>query len=211
MLLNSRSGIFFEFIPASEFGQENAGRIALDEVKTGIEYVLILNSNAGLWGYNLGDTVRFVGTDAYRLLVTGRIKHFISAVGEHVIGKEVEVALQQTTARLHAKIVEFTVAPQVNPESGLPYHEWLIEFGWEPDNLKEFSAELDRQMVLQNSYYEDLIVGNILCPLRITPLAKDAFRNHMKSRGKLGGQNKVPRLANDRGIADELEKYRIRG
>src|SRR5690606_5583299 len=129
--LNSRSGIFFEFIPASEFGQENAGRIALDEVKTGVEYVLILNSNAGLWGYNLGDTVRFVSTDPYRLLVTGRIKHFISAFGEHVIGKEVEEALHRTVARFPAEIVEFTVAPQVNPDSGLPYHEWFIEFGRE--------------------------------------------------------------------------------
>lgn len=209
MLLNSRSGIFFEFIPASEFGQENAGRIALDEVKTGIEYVLILNSNAGLWGYNLGDTVRFVSTDPYRLLVTGRIKHFISAFGEHVIGKEVEEALHRTVARFPAEIVEFTVAPQVNPVSGLPYHEWFIEFGREPENPSEFSEELDRQMILQNSYYEDLITGRILRPLIVTALKPNAFRNLMKSWGKLGGQNKVPRLANDRLIAEKLEAYKI--
>ena len=209
MLLNTRSGIFFEFIPASEFGNDKASRLAIDEVETGVEYVLIINSNAGLWGYNLGDTVRFVSTDPYRLLVTGRIKHFISAFGEHVIGKEVEAALQRTIARFPAEIVEFTVSPQVNPGNGLPYHEWFIEFGRNPENLEEFSKELDRQMVVQNSYYEDLIVGRILRPLVITPLAPNAFRKYMKTAGKLGGQNKVPRLVNDRQIADELEGYKV--
>lgn len=209
MLLNTRSGIFFEFIPAVEFGRDNANRLAIDEVETGVEYVLIINSNAGLWGYNLGDTVRFLTTNPYRLVVTGRIKHFISAFGEHVIGKEVEEALNRTITRFPAEVVEFTVAPQISPQNGLPYHEWFIEFGQKPDNPGEFSAELDRQMVIQNSYYEDLIVGRILQPLVITSLERNAFRLHMKSRGKLGGQNKVPRLANDRLIAEELEKYTI--
>ena len=207
MLLNTKSGIFFEFIPADDFGQKNARRMTIEKVETGVEYVIILNSNAGMWGYNLGDTVRFVHTDPYRLIVTGRIAHFISAFGEHVIGKEVEEALQLTIAKFPAEVVEFTVAPKVNPGSGLPFHEWLIEFGREPNSLKSFSMELDRQMVLQNSYYEDLIVGNILRPLVITPLRKDAFREMMKSRGKLGGQNKVPRLANDREIATGLEEF----
>ena len=209
MLLNTRSGIFFEFIPAREFGREGARRIAIDEVVIGEEYVLIINSNAGLWGYNIGDTVRFVSIDPYRLVVTGRIKHFISAFGEHVIGKEVEEALAQTVAIHPADVVEFTVAPQVNPAGGLPYHEWFIEFGKEPEDLLAFSTELDRQMVRQNVYYEDLIVGHILRPLVITPLATNAFRQLMKSRGKLGGQNKVPRLANDREIAEELMAYRL--
>lgn len=205
MLLNTRSGIFFEFIPVSEFGREDAARFSVDEVETGVEYVLIINSNAGLWGYNLGDTVRFLSTNPYRLIVTGRIKHFISAFGEHVIGKEVEEALRNTIDKFPAQIVEFTVAPQVNPEEGLPYHEWFIEFGREPENIEEFSNELDRQMVQQNSYYEDLIIGNILRPLVVTPLRQNTFREYMKTKGKLGGQNKVPRLANDRDIAASLE------
>ncbi len=208
MLLNTNSGIFFEFIPVSEFGLSNATRLAIDDVQTGVEYVLILNSNAGMWGYNLGDTVRFVSAHPYRLIVTGRIKHFISAFGEHVIGKEVEEALQRTVNQYPAKIVEFTVAPQINPEKGLPYHEWFIEFGREPEDIKAFSEELDRQMVIQNSYYEDLITGNILRPLEISPLQKNAFREHMKTKGKLGGQNKVPRLANDREIATSLERFK---
>lgn len=208
MLLNTKSGIFFEFIPVSEFGQENATRSAIDEVETGVEYVIILNSNAGLWGYNLGDTVRFLSTEPYRIVVTGRIKHFISAFGEHVIGKEVEEALQKTVSRYPAKIVEFTVAPQVNPAEGLPYHEWFIEFGREPEDMQAFSQELNRQMVIQNSYYEDLITGNILRPLAVSSLQKNAFREHMKTKGKLGGQNKVPRLANDREIAASLEPYK---
>ena len=209
MLLNSRSGIFFEFIPAREFGNEDASRVALEGVETGVDYVLIINSNAGLWGYNLGDTIRFVSTDPYRVVVTGRIKHFISAFGEHVIGKEVEEALNLTIEKHPAEVVELTVAPQVNPDNGLPYHEWFIEFGREPENLDAFAEELDRQMVAQNAYYEDLIVGRILRPLVITRLVPNAFRHLMKSRGKLGGQNKVPRLANDREIAAVLDQYRL--
>lgn len=209
MLLNSRSGIFFEFVPAREFGTENARRLALEEVETGTDYVLIINSNAGLWGYNLGDTIRFVSTDPYRVVVTGRIKHFISAFGEHVIGKEIELALSETLKKWPAEVVELTVAPQVNPEEGLPYHEWFIEFGREPEDLEAFQADLDREMVRQNAYYEDLIVGHILRPLVVTRLAPEAFRNLMKARGKLGGQNKVPRLANDREIAAILEQYRL--
>lgn len=206
MLLNTRSGIFFEFVPARQFGEKDAPRLALENVETGTDYVLILNSNAGLWGYNLGDTIRFISTDPYRVVVTGRIKHFISAFGEHVIGKEIEEALQNTLKKWPAEVVEFTVAPQVNPKEGLPYHEWFIEFGREPEDMDVFAAELDRQMVKQNTYYQDLIEGRILRPLVITRLEPHAFRKLMKARGKLGGQNKVPRLSNDREIAELLEK-----
>jgi len=207
MLLNTDSGIFFEFIPVEEFGKKNARRLTIGEVETGENYALVINSNAGLWGYSIGDTVKFVSTDPFRCTVTGRIKHFISAFGEHVIGKEVEEALQKTIAKYPAEVVEFTVAPQVNPAEGLPYHEWFIEFGKKPEDLMQFAAELDRQMVVQNSYYEDLITGKILRPLVVRPLRSHAFRQLMKSRGKLGGQNKVPRLANDRSHADALERY----
>jgi len=174
-------------------------------VATGVDYVVIINNNAGLWGYNIGDTVRFVSIEPYRLVVSGRVKHYISAFGEHVIGKEVETALQETIRQHSAEIVEFTVAPQVNPpEGGLPYHEWLVEFSNPPTDLNAFSAALDEAMVRQNIYYADLIQGKILRPLVIRPLPAHAFRDYMKNQGKLGGQNKVPRLTNDRKIADAL-------
>ena len=210
LLLNSNSGIFFEFIPAEEIFNEHPTRLSLKEVKTGVNYAIILNNNAGLWGYNIGDTVQFVSIDPYRLIVTGRIKHFISAFGEHVIGKEVEQALLAVANEKQIKIVEFSVAPQVNPDSGqTPYHEWFIEFEQTPDDLKSFGEKVDIEMRKQNIYYEDLIAGKILQSLKITPLRKDAFRDYMKSQGKLGGQNKVPRLANDRKIAEALSEYKL--
>ena len=208
LLLNANSGIFFEFIPTDEFFNENPTRFSLKDVEIGVNYAIILNNNAGLWGYNIGDTVEFTSLNPPRLLVTGRIKHFISAFGEHVIGKEVEQAMLTVANEMNVKIVEFTVAPQIIPEGKeLPYHEWFVEFDNMPDSLEQFSKAIDNQMVKQNIYYKDLIDGNILQTLKITPLQKDAFRNFMKSRGKLGGQNKVPRLSNDRKIADELQPY----
>lgn len=208
LLLNSASGIFFEFVPADEIFNEKPTRLWLKDVQPGVNYALIINNNAGLWGYNIGDTVQFLSTNPHRLVVSGRIKHFISAFGEHVIGKEVEEAMLQVCKEQGVKVVEFTVAPQVNPSAGsLPYHEWLVEFDQIPENLPALAARLDELMIKQNIYYEDLITGNILRPLVITPLRRDAFREYMKSQGKLGGQNKVPRLANDRVIAEELLKY----
>ncbi|GAB4254437.1 MAG: GH3 auxin-responsive promoter family protein [Saprospiraceae bacterium] len=208
LLLNVNSGIFFEFVPSEEIFNENPTRLSLKEVEPGVNYALIINSNAGLWGYNLGDTVRFTSTKPFRLLVTGRIKHFISAFGEHVIGKEVEQAMLAATAQQSATVTEFTVAPQITPpEGGLPYHEWFVEFEQMPEDLEAFSALLDEQMVSQNIYYKDLIEGHILRRLVIRPLQKNAFREYMKSQGKLGGQNKVPRLSNDRKIADALQPY----
>ena len=210
LLLNSNSGIFFEFIPADEIFNENPTRISLKDIEVGINYAIILNNNAGLWGYNIGDTVRFVSKDPYRLLVTGRIKHFISAFGEHVIGKEVEESLLQVARQEKIKVIEFTVAPQINPiEGGPPYHEWFIEFDQIPNNLEHFAKQVDRMMERQNIYYEDLIKGNVLRSLKITPLRKNAFREYMKTQGKLGGQNKVPRLSNDRKIADQLEIFKL--
>jgi len=206
LLLNTNSGIFFEFITASEYGKADAARYSLEEVELGVNYVIILNTNAGLWGYNIGDTVEFVSLNPYKIIVTGRIKHFISAFGEHVIGKEVEQAMVKACAKHQVEVVEFTVAPQVNPKEGLPYHEWLIEFEKPPQNLISFSQTLDSEMINQNIYYRDLIKGQILQPLQISSLAKNSFRNYMKSQGKLGGQNKVPRLSNDRKIADPLVK-----
>jgi hypothetical protein len=167
-----------------------------------VNYVLILSTNAGLWGYNIGDTVQFTSLAPYRVVVSGRIKHYISAFGEHVIGKEVESALQEAMEGTSIRVNEFTVAPQINPTEGLPYHEWLIEFEKEPDNLAAFALQIDDAMRKQNVYYDDLIVGNVLQKLVITKVPKNGFQDYMKSIGKLGGQNKIPRLSNDRKIAD---------
>lgn len=206
--LNVDSGIFFEFVPTSTIFNENPTRLSLNDVELGVNYALIINNNAGLWGYNIGDTVQFTSKNPYRIIVSGRIKHFISAFGEHVIGKEVEEALLEAANTEGVRIVEFHVAPNVVPlEGGLPYHEWFIEFDNAPSNLADFALKLDKIMLKQNIYYKDLIVGNILRPLVLRPLVRDAFRDFMKSEGKLGGQNKVPRLANDRVLATALQKY----
>ena len=209
LLLNTNSGIFFEFIPADEIFAENPTRLCLREVELGKNYALIINSNAGLWGYNIGDTVKFVSLDPYKIIVTGRIKHFISAFGEHVIGEEVESALLQVTAQTNTSVTEFTVAPFVAgvDANGKSYHEWFIAFEKAPSNMADFAAQLDSAMRQQNVYYDDLIKGAILAPLKIRPLQKDAFVQYMLSIGKLWGQNKVPRLSNDRVLADALSNY----
>lgn len=205
LLLNVASGIFFEFIPAEEVFNDNPTRLSLKDVEIGVNYAVLVNSNAGLWAYNLGDTIEFVSKDPYRILVTGRIKHFISAFGEHVIGKEVEHAMLTAAGEMDIKVVEFTVAPQVNPpEGGTPYHEWFVEFDRIPEKLDALARRVDELMIQQNIYYEDLIKGQILQPLKIRPLKAGSFRQYMKTQGKLGGQNKVPRLSNDRKIADAL-------
>ena len=202
MLLLLNSGIFYEFIKTTEFYDENPRRYTIGEVELGVNYVLIISTNAGLWGYNIGDTIQFTSLKPYRIIVSGRIKHYISAFGEHVIGKEVEAALQEAMQETDVRVNEFTVAPQINPDSGLPYHEWFIEFENEPDNLEDFALRIDNAMRKQNAYYDDLIVGNVLRTLVIKKVTKNGFQEYMKSIGKLGGQNKLPRLSNDRNIAD---------
>jgi hypothetical protein len=204
LLLNVNGGIFYEFVKADEAHNPAAKRIWLQDVEIGVNYALILNTTAGLFGYSIGDTVKFVSTNPYRIVVTGRVKHFISAFGEHVIGEEVEQALLAAMRETGAGVSEFTVAPQVTPASGLPYHEWFIEFSNPPHNLNQFAEVADRVLQDKNLYYKDLRQGNILCRLVITPLKPNAFVAYMKTQGKLGGQNKLPRLMNDRKIADAL-------
>jgi len=207
LLLLLNEGIFYEFIPVEQYGKADAQRLTIEEVQLGKNYALVINSNAGLWGYSIGDTVKFVSKNPYRLIVTGRIKHFISAFGEHVIGEEVEKAMQATMQKFpEAEFTEFTVSPQVTPVEGLPHHQWLVEFGKLPSNLEAFARDLDEQLRSLNTYYDDLIAGKILRTLVLVPLKKDAFIEYMKSIGKLGGQNKVPRLSNDRTVANELVK-----
>ena len=206
MLLLLNSGIFYEFIKSDEFYTDKPRRYTIGEVELGVNYVLIISTNAGLWGYNIGDTVQFTSLKPYRIIVSGRIKHYISAFGEHVIGKEVESALQEAIIGTTVRINEFTVAPQITPAEGLPYHEWFIEFENEPEDITAFAEALDNAMRKQNMYYDDLIVGNVLRKVVLTKVAKNGFQDYMKSIGKLGGQNKIPRLSNDRSIVDLLKQ-----
>jgi len=205
LLLLLNAGIFYEFIKVEEFFTANPRRYTIGEVELGVNYVLIISTNAGLWGYNIGDTIQFVSLKPHRIVVSGRIKHFISAFGEHVIGKEVETALQQAMEGTGVQVNEFTVAPQITPVDGLPYHEWFIEFGQAPADREAFALRIDEALRKQNVYYDDLIVGKVLRTLVIRSVEKDGFQAYMKSIGKLGGQNKLPRLSNDRSIADQLK------
>lgn len=207
LLLNTDSGIFFEFIPVEEIHEPNPSRLTLKEVELGKNYALIISNNAGLWAYNLGDTIKFNSLNPYKIAVTGRIKHFISAFGEHVIAEEVEEALIKVAGKNHIGVTEFTVAPLISDSKGKSRHEWFIEFDNIPVDLESFALDIDHQLRKRNIYYDDLIRGNILQPLKIIPVRPDGFKNYMKSIGKLGGQNKVPRLSNDRKIADALEKW----
>lgn len=207
LLLNTNSGIYFEFIPANEIFTASPTRLSLKDVKVGENYALVVNSNAGLWGYNIGDTIKFISTNPYRIVVTGRIKHFISAFGEHVIGEEVEYSLIKAAEEEGVHITEFTVAPVIEQGQGKSYHEWFIEFENKPPDMTRFASKVDSNLRDKNIYYNDLITGNILKPLHIRAVKKHGFIDYMKSIGKLGGQNKVPRLSNDRKIAAALEKY----
>ena len=204
MLLILNAGIFYEFVPADEIHNEKPTRLTIGKVELGKNYALIVNNNAGLWGYNIGDMVQFVSKKPYRVIVSGRVKHYTSAFGEHVIAKEVETALNEACSGTKAEVIDFHVAPQVNPTDGLPYHEWFISFAKRPENMERFAAAIDGSMQEQNIYYKDLLTGNILCPALITEVAEDAFINYARSQGKLGGQFKLPRLANDRKVANHL-------
>jgi hypothetical protein len=205
MLLLLNSGIFYEFIKTDEFFTENPKRYTIGEVEKGVNYALIISTNAGLWGYNIGDTVQFTSLFPHRVIVSGRIKHYISAFGEHVIASEVENAMKEATTETNVVINEFTVAPQITPTTGLPYHEWFIEFENEPENFDAFAEAIDNAMRKQNIYYDDLITGNVLQKVVVTKVSKNGFQEYMKSQGKLGGQNKIPRLSNDRKIVDNLK------
>jgi hypothetical protein len=207
LLLQLNSGIFYEFIKLEEMNQKEPKRHTVENIEMGINYTLIISTTAGLWSYNTGDTVSFVSLIPHRLIVTGRYTHFISAFGEHVIAGEVENSLKKATEEHAFKINEFTVAPNINPKKGLPFHQWWIEFE-EPlkeSEIGKLEMDLDENMRAQNSYYNDLIKGKVLKPLEIVVLKKGTFKNYMKKKGKLGGQNKLPRLSNDRKIVEEIK------
>jgi len=206
LLLNLNAGIFYEFVKPDDLGKPDAQRIMLQDVELGVNYALVISTNAGLWAYSIGDTVKFVSKNPYRIVVTGRVKHFTSAFGEHVIAEEVEAALHQALQKQGGAVTEFTVAPNVNPDGELSYHEWFVEFKQAPQNLQAFAEEADKALQEKNVYYFDLRVGNMLQCLKIRVLPDGAFNNYMKSLGKLGGQNKVPRLSNDRKIVEGLQR-----
>ena len=204
LLLLTDHGIFYEFVPLESIRNDRPERLSLTEVETGKDYAVVLNTNAGLWGYMIGDIVRFTSVNPYKIKVSGRVKHFISAFGEHVIGKEVEQAVKAASEKFRIRVNEFSVAPQVNPEEGLPYHEWLVEFDEEPENALAYARHLDEEVQRQNIYYKDLIEGKILRPAVLSVVRKGGFHRYMAAIGKLGGQNKIPALKNDRSIADWL-------
>ncbi len=207
LLLIPDAGIFYEFIPADAFYDENPPRIPLSEVEKGVNYAMILNTNAGLWGYSIGDTVSFVSTEPYRFIPTGRLSQFTSAFGEHVIAREAEDAMSEAVKECGALVTEFTLAPLVDNPGGLPCHQWFVEFENKPEDLKKFAASLDQALQSRNPYYKDLIAGHILQPAIVEPVPAGTFKSYMKSIGKLGGQNKLPRLSNDRKIADWITNH----
>ncbi|XWN35717.1 MAG: GH3 auxin-responsive promoter family protein [Roseivirga sp.] len=206
LLLQLDSGLFFEFIPTDQYFSAQPPRLCVEEVELGVDYTLVLSTNAGLWAYALGDTVKFVSKAPYRIVVTGRIKHFISAFGEHVIAEEVDKAMQTALGKHpETRLTEFTVAPYVSKQQGEPsYHEWLIEFAQPPQRLAAFAQDLDLALRQLNTYYDDLVAGKVLQPLQVTSLTPGTFQQHGQATGQLGGQNKVVRLANNRALAQAL-------
>ena len=210
MLLLTNHGVFYEFIETLDFiNNENPKRVWLKGVKLNTDYVIILNTCAGLWGYNIGDTIRFTSTNPYKIIITGRIQHFISAFGEHVINHEVETALAAAVQKHDSEIIGFTVCPETSPKEGLPGHDWFIEFGKEPIDFNGFITDLDLGLRRQNIYYNDLVKGGVIRPLKIIKLKRGGINNYMESVGKLGGQNKCPQISNDRTIGDYLNNFAL--
>ena len=209
LLLQLNSGIFYEFIEVEEMKKSYPKRLTINEVEKETNYVLVVSTNAGLWGYNTGDTVEFTSLVPARIKVTGRYKHFISAFGEHVISSEVEKALRKTLINKKISLIEFTVAPNVSPKKGLPFHQWWIEFDEQvsQEKIRKIEKELDLNLQSLNIYYKDLVQGKVLKPLEIVVVKKGGFKSYMESVGKLGGQNKLPRLSNNRKIVDQLINY----
>ena len=204
LLLVLDNGIYYEFIPTSELGKPSPKRLSIAQVELGVNYALVLHTNAGLWGYEIGDTVRFVSLSPPRIVVTGRTKHFTSAFGEHVIAEEVEGALKDAMEQVPCEVAEFTVAPELSPAEGLPHHEWFIEFAAPPPDSDRFALAIDSALQKRNPYYRDLITGKVLRPLVIRALPHGAFAAWMKARGMNDAQSKVPRLANDRKYVEGL-------
>lgn len=187
-------GTFYEFIPMSEYGTEKTSRLSLAEVQIGVQYALILTNPAGLWAYDIGDTVRFTSLNPYRIVVTGRTAQYISAFGEHVIVEEINHAMEKACQVTGALVTEFIVMPEIN-EKGSGHH-WYVEFSTPPSDKLLFQQTIESTLSSKNIYYRDLIQGKILSPLKVSELQNGSCFEFMKSSGKLGGQNKFPRAVN---------------
>lgn len=209
MLLVPNGEIFYEFVPLTEWGKEDAKRISLKDVEVGIPYAMVITTMGGLWAYDLGDTVTFTSTAPYRLKVSGRTKHFISNSGEHLISEQVESALTKTAISFGVEVRDFSVAPHITDEVGGNRHEWLIEFKTLPTSLDDFSTRLSQELCDISDNYFLLIDGSVLHPPIVSALKEGAFVDYMKSINKMTHQNKVPRLMNNRDLADKLQSYVI--
>lgn len=205
MLLLLDNGIFYEFIPMEEIDSDNPKIVALQDVEIGKNYAIVITTNGGLWRYIIGDTVKFTSKDPFRIIVSGRTKHYINAFGEELIIENAEEGLKRTCEKTGAIIKEFTAAPIYMEGNAKGAHEWIIEFEKLPENIEEFAQILDETLQELNSDYEAKRYKNItLNQLKLHVAKPDLFFEWMKSRGKLGGQNKVPRLANSREFIEPL-------
>ncbi|GAB4374488.1 MAG: GH3 auxin-responsive promoter family protein [Salibacteraceae bacterium] len=205
MLLMLDYGIFFEFMPMDQLGQDNPKTLLLHEVETGVNYALVITTNGGLWRYLIGDSIVFTSTSPYRIKVSGRTKHFINVFGEEVIVDNAERALAQACEFCQARVKEYTVAPVFMDNKKAGAHEWAIEFEKQPEDLEKFCEKLDSALMSVNSDYEAKRKGDrVLRKPMIRAVRPGTFYEWMKQRGKLGGQNKVPRLSNDRKHLEQI-------
>lgn len=205
MLLMLDYGIHYEFMPMSETGKEFPNTLGLDEVEIGVDYALVISTNAGLWRYFIGDTVRFTSKEPFRIQVSGRTKHFINAFGEELIIDNAEKALEMACVRSGARISDYTAAPIFMDENTKGGHEWLIEFELEPENMQIFTQVLDTTLKDLNSDYDAKRTADLSLQMpTVRSMARGTFNNWLKSKGKLGGQHKVPRLSNDRLIVEDI-------
>lgn len=207
MLLMLDYDVFYEFIPMDEFGKENPTVVPLEGVKVGVNYAMIISTSCGLWRYLIGDTVRFTSRNPYKFVITGRTKHFINAFGEELIIDNAEKGLQYACKKHGAQVREYTAAPVFRDENTIPHHQWVIEFSCPPDDVEAFADTLDARLQQLNSDYEAKRYKDInMVRLKIVVAQDGLFERWMRKRGKLGGQNKVPRLSNSREHIDELLK-----
>lgn len=205
MLLMLDYGIYYEFIPVSEWDKPHPKTLGLDEVKTGVQYAIVITTNAGLWRYKIGDTVQFTSLNPYRIKITGRTAHFINAFGEELIIDNAEKAISEAGKRTGAAVREYTAAPVYFSENNCGAHEWLVEFTTEPADMKEFAEALDEELKKVNSDYEAKRFKNMALTMPIVrKMPVNTFYSWMEKNKKIGGQHKVPRLANHRMYIDDI-------
>jgi hypothetical protein len=205
MLLFVDHGVFMEFMPLEEYGKPNPETIGLQDVELDKNYALVISTNGGLWRYLVGDTIQFTSLHPFKIKVSGRVKHFINAFGEEVIVDNTDQAIAHACQKTNSIVNDYTAAPVYFSDSGNGAHEWLVEFEKEPADINQFITELDASLKNINSDYEAKRYKDIALrkPL-LRPLPKGVFTTWLKSKGKLGGQHKVPRLSNDRKYIDEI-------